>query len=301
MDSDIAELLRPSTANPDLPLDVQDVKRRVRRRRRSRTAAVVAIVVIAIPLAWQQFPDPMPDVVFSPSDGAAVGDGGSGEQPDRHAEGEADTAIQAVLARADVALEQTRPARGVIGRAQATEAAARYVGAPADDADGAAYGSATESGGLEYQTVWVVRFDMPSRQRGGPRGASGGAAEVSETTVVLVDAKQGDVIFSVSASDDGDGQHGASMSAPLGSGSMGGSAAAQRGRYTGRGPTPRAAALDAADTVGRRDLRVQSVFYIAETDTRVLIHDTTGCWVYSAVKARGDAWRANGGTVPCDP
>lgn len=302
MDSDIAELLRPSTSGLELPLDVQDVKKRVRRRRRTRAAATMAVVLVAVPLALQQLPPPIPDVVFSPSDGAAVGDGGNGEQPAPLAEGEADaTSIQAVLAHADVAFEQARPPRGVIRRDQATDAAARHVGAPARDADGAAYGSATESGRLESQTVWAVRFDVRSRRRGGPYGASGDAAQGSETTVVLVDAKQGNVIFSVSASDDGDGQQGASMSAPLGSGSTGGSAPAQRARYTGRGPTPRAAALDAADTIGRRDLRVQSVVYIAETDTRVLVHDTTGCWVYTAVKARGDAWRATGGTVPCNP
>lgn len=289
MDADIAELLRPSASGAGTPLDVDDIRRRVRRRRRTRAAVTAAAVVLALPLLMQLLPVRAPDVVFAPGD--AVGaNGGSGQG----AVATGGASIPFVLARADMQFTPARPPADAISRDEAVDAATAHVG-PAAGTSGATarYGTVRESGGGSGspQSVWAVRFTN-TRTADVARG----------TTVVLIDATTAAVVLSLSVSDAGEDEQHVELTAPLGSGSTGSGAAAQRVEIEGRGPTPRAAALDAAKSFGRRGMRVVSVVFIAETDTRVLVSDTTGCWVYSAANSdRDGTWEASGGTTPCNP
>ncbi len=297
MDVDIQELLRPATAPRGAPLDVTDLRRRVRRRRRTRAFAAVAAVVLLVPAARTHLAAPRANVAFT-SPGAGTSDAPGG--------GEDIYSSHRVLRAHGIDFVAAAPSGEVVTKKNAVVAARENVGhVPKSVTVVAQYGLATDidTGRYDQRPAWAVRFSDSRDPSSEPdKRASGDPATPVGVTVVLVDAAAGEVLLTVSMSRAGGMQHEAVSEQIIGHGASGGRSSAERAHVLGRAATPRLAAVRAAKNLGRVDVRVRSVVFIADSDTRVLIEDSTGCWVYAANRLRTRApWRASGGDAPCDP
>lgn len=285
---DVSSLLRPPGGHSPGALDVDDIRRRVRRRRRNRAVTAVAAMAFAIPLAAQSIPAARTNVDLGP---AAQPAGGSDHV----------ASVTAVLAAGDIVFTPADPAAAAIARDVAIRTAQRRVGQNADRTSASAvHGMMTDPSrpSAAARAVWAVRFRTTHIPRRGipSKGPHDGVV------VVILDAADGAAVATVGVTDPSADQQSIFVEESLGAGSSGRAAPAQPMRALGRGLSPRLAALDAAAARGRDDSQVRSVVFIAATDTRVLVEDPTGCWVYSAVLVDGaDSWAATGGTTPCDP
>ncbi len=296
MNADIQKLLRPRTAPGGAALDVGDIRRRVTRRRRTRAFVAGAVVVLLAPLAWKQLPTPPAGVAFT-SPGAGTQDaagGGEGIYPSHE-----------VLRPHGIDFVAAAPPRDVLTKKGAIKAARESVGDARKNVTVAAqYGLATDiaTGRYDRRPVWAVRFfDSRDTSSEPNQLATEGSATSMGVTVVLVDAAAGDVLLTATMSSV-EGMQQEAVTDQLGDGTSGRSSAAEPADPLGQGRTPRLAAIRAAKNLGRRDVHVRSVVFIADSDTRVLIDDSTGCWVYAAARVNTKGrWEASGGDTPCEP
>lgn len=311
MDTEIRQLLDGAVSQQGRRVDIADVQRRVRRRRRTRAAGAVLALAIAVPvsinaLQWL----PRPDVAFSDAPGS---------EPVEHATQEESTSDgkfvvvhRFTMGGKDRELVAYRSRHGLC-------LGIRDVEHPANMSSGCGYGVP------QKRLVGVGSgWDAAGLTVEGPvaKQVADVAVELHDGT--LVDAgpySAGDrfpVNFYLAAFPvgtkatavigfDADGKQLErhrlrQMPPPLGSGEIGRSAKAQLADETVTGATPRAAAMALARELGRDKLRVRTVVRVAATDTRVLIRDSTGCWVYAASDPDEDGtWTASGGEMPCNP
>ena len=287
MDVDIPEMLRPTGTGAPGALDVDDIRRRVRRRRRNRAVAAVAIVAVAVPVAVRSLPM-RTYVEFGP----AAQPGADSQMP---------ASVAAVLASADMTFTPSDPGAEALPRDEAVRTARRQAGDTVDPASASAFhGTLIDRSDRSAppRAVWAVRFVTAAGPQRGDAGEDGATA----VAVVVIDAASGNGIATVGMTDPDADEQEVSAEVSLGAGTAGGSAPAQPMRALGRGRSPELAALDAAGARGHDDAEVRNVVFITARDTRVLVDDSTGCWVYAAVLADDEAsWEATGGTTPCDP
>jgi hypothetical protein len=311
MDTEISELLSAAVPERQRPVDIADVHRRVRRRHRTRAAAAVLVLALAVPATINALPLlRRPDVALSgaPGSEAASDQPGAGWTRDgkytvvhRFTLGGQAREVVAYRSRDGLCVET------------------RNVAPPHNMGGGCGYGVPGE------QLIgWGVSEDEAGVTVQGPvaQQVADVSVELRDGTVVDAGPYSGGSQFPVNfylaafpvgteiaavVGFDADGreierQRVVELPPPLGAGEIGASARARRVEDPLTGATPRAAALALARELGREGLRVRSVLRVAETDTRVLINDSTGCWVYSAGDWDEDGtWEATGGDMPCDP
>lgn len=310
MDTEIRHLLEGAVRQTDRPVDITDVQRRVSRRRRTRAAGAVVALLLAVPVTIEALPLSRPAVTF----GAPGSEpGGQETQPPGTSDGKffvvrrftigGEVRELVAYRRSDKEvcvgtrdLEQPRnlssgcgygvPVERLLGLDMGVDAAGITLAAPVAKRvadvqvelhDGTLVDAGPYTGGDRFPVNFYLATLPPETKVRAIVGFDSDGKEVERQRVRPIPPW-------------------------VRKGVAGRSAKAQLADDAVTGATPRAAATGLARELGREKLRVRNVLRIGATDTRVMIHDTTGCWVYAASDPDEDGtWSASGGDMPCDP